>query len=436
MNKKLTFGLIPKLQIRLNISTRLIWIIFSLGVLLIFFMQQPEETFRGYLLILTHPSVLATDYLRIAGFYPTLLNVWITTFVSIWFFDRQKMPLSGSIIAGIFTITGFSFFGKNLLNMIPIWVGYYLYTLVNQVKIKDSLGTFFFSSGIAPIFSFILFGTTMPLWLSIPIGFTAGIMTGFLVPIVASLTAKFHQGYNLYNTGFAIGFIAMLHGAFLRALNISLVVDNTASFAFHEELMFLTILFSFLCLIIGMLYDPFTNRKIFILSNKAVDQPTDFVKAYGVGQTLINLGIMGLFSLAVIVVLGLRISGPMMAAIYTVIGFSAFGKTIRTSIPLMLGAYFATLITKYNIYDLGPSIALFFVTALSPITGKFGVGIAFIAGFFHIMLTEYALYLQGGFALYNNGFTAGFVAAIIALVGQQTQLIIAKIKPKITPKSV
>lgn len=436
MKKKWYCGLIHKLNKLLRSPIFKVLFVFVLVSNAILVLDPSHDTWQGVWQILTHPSILATDYLRIAGLYSTLLNVWMMTIASVLMIIIVKASLSGSVIAGIFTIIGFAFFGKNLLNTLPIWVGYYLFTLLNQTKIKDSLGTFFFSSGIAPIFSFFLFGTDLPFWITLPVGIIAGIFTGFLVPIVAAITAKFHQGYNLYNTGFAIGFIAMIHGALLRAFNVSLQVENTASFLFHDSLMFLTIMVSMLLILFGILLDPFTNRKIFFLSKKLVSQPTDFVAVFGIGQTLINLGLMGLFSLAIITILGLRISGPMMAAIYTVIGFAAFGKTIRSSIPLMMGAFVATLITKYNIYDLGPSIALFFVTALSPITGKFGFGIAFIAGFFHIMLTEYALYLQGGFALYNNGFTAGFVAAIMALIGQQVQLLLRRVKEKlILPKT-
>jgi hypothetical protein len=416
--KKLTFGSQTRL-FQFSRTRVLTHTIFLAGIALLLAISSWQDIVQGYALILMHPSILVTDYLRVAGLYPTLLNVWISTFAAIYIYQAQKTPLTGSMIAGILTITGFAFFGKNLLNTLPIWFGFFLYTKANRLHLKDSLGTFFFSSGIAPIFSFLLFGTTLPLYFSIPISLIAGTLTGFLVPIIASLTSKFHQGFNLYNTGFAIGFIAMLHGALLRALNISLATDGAVSFAYHQELMFITLFVSFLAIIVGITLDPFSDKQIFFLSKKAVPQPTDFVSVYGLGQTLINIGMMGLYSLFVIVILGLRISGPMMSALYTILGFAAFGKTIRTSIPLMLGAYVATLLTKYSIYDLGPSIALFFVTALSPITGKFGIVFAFIAGFFHIMLTEYAFYLQGGFALYNNGFTAGFVAALIAVIAQQ-----------------
>ena len=58
--------------------------------------------------------------------------------------------------------------------------------------------------------------------------------------------------------------------------------------------------------------------------------------------------------------------------------------------------------------------AVLFVTALAPIAGRYGILIGILAGFLHIMVTPLALNFQeGGFNLYNNGFAAGFIAALI-----------------------
>ena len=57
-------------------------------------------------------------------------------------------------------------------------------------------------------------------------------------------------------------------------------------------------------------------------------------------------------------------------------------------------------------------MAIIFVTGLAPIAGRFGVGAGIIAGFLHFLIVSQTLDFQGGFDLYNNGFAAGFVAAI------------------------
>ncbi|HOC80907.1 MAG TPA: DUF1576 domain-containing protein, partial [Bacilli bacterium] len=63
-----------------------------------------------------------------------------------------------------------------------------------------------------------------------------------------------------------------------------------------------------------------------------------------------------------------------------------------------------------------------FVTALAPIAGQFGLIYGLLAGFLHLLISPYALLLQGGFDLYNNGFTAGLVAGVVAITAQQFPL--------------
>jgi len=111
--------------------------------------------------------------------------------------------------------------------------------------------------------------------------------------------------------------------------------------------------------------------------------------------------------------LGLKINGPVMSGILTVMGFGAFGKHPRNALPVMFGAWLAVLVTNYTFDSVGMVIALLFVTAVSPIAGRYGPLVGILAGFLHILITPLAYAFQGGFDLYNNGFAAGFVAALL-----------------------
>jgi hypothetical protein len=139
---------------------------------------------------------------------------------------------------------------------------------------------------------------------------------------------------------------------------------------------------------------------------------------------------MGLISLSVLLILNLEINGPVMSGILTVMGFGAFGKHPKNSLPVMFGAWLATVVTNYSLESVGMVIALFFVTAVSPISGRYGPFIGIIAGFIHILITPLAYAFQGGFDLYNNGFSAGFVAALMVPVLQiffKDDLIVPKV---------
>ena len=140
---------------------------------------------------------------------------------------------------------------------------------------------------------------------------------------------------------------------------------------------------------------------------------TDFTLQFGKDVTLLNLGFMGLIISILIYVMGIQINGPVMGAILTVIGFSAFGKHPLNTIPVIIGAILAIELTPLE-WTVGSCLSVIFVTGLAPLAGQFGIIAGIVAGFIHLMITPLALNFQGGFDLYNNGFAAGFVCAVLA----------------------
>jgi Protein of unknown function (DUF1576). len=126
---------------------------------------------------------------------------------------------------------------------------------------------------------------------------------------------------------------------------------------------------------------------------------SDFSVHHGWPVTLLNMSLLGYGSLAIVSLLGFELHGPMIAGILTVVGFGAFGKHILNVIPVMLGAFLIGLTPFVDGQALGPSIAILFVTALAPVSLKYGVIVATIAGMVHVLLGPIGLFLQGGFAL-------------------------------------
>jgi len=142
---------------------------------------------------------------------------------------------------------------------------------------------------------------------------------------------------------------------------------------------------------------------------------SDFPARFGKDVVMLNIGFMGLISVAIIYFAGIQINGPVMGAILTILGFSAFGKHPLNSLPVILGAILAIELTPLT-WTIGSTLSVLFVTGLAPLAGQFGIIAGMLAGFIHVLITPLALNFQGGFDLYNNGFAAGFVAALLAPV--------------------
>lgn len=393
----------------------------ALGGLFILILSGPfVPMLQGLVAIYLHPSLLITDYLAVGGLHATLINVWLVTWTAILVLHRLKVNFSGVAFAGVMTILAFSFFGKNLLNILPIWLGFYLYTRMKGTVLSQYTGTFLFSTGIAPVTSFIMFGIpNLPLAAAIPLGLLSGILAGWLTPMVVSVVGKFHQGYNLYNTGFGLGFIAMIFSAVLRAFGVSLSVPLVLATSHHAFLFFLTLGISIVLMLISFLLHRQVYRPWLRLLNSPGNLPTDFYKEFGLAATLWNVGTIGLFSLSLVLLFNFQISGPVIGGIYTFMGFGAYGKHIRNALPVITGLVLASLIPGFALTNIDPELAVFFVTALAPIGGKFGLFYGVLAGSLHLMVLPHALLLQGGFDLYNNGFAGGLVAGVIVVIAQQ-----------------
>lgn len=381
------------------------------------------QTLSGFWAIQLHPSLLTTDYLGIGGLAATLLNVWLTTWISIIVLIIIKARFSGVVLAGVMTIAAFSFFGKNVWNFLPVWLGFFIYVKIKKESLNNHTAAFLFSSGIAPLSSFIAFGIPgLTLWISLPLGILAAFLAGFLTPIVVSIGLKFHQGYNLYNTGFALGLIAMLFASVLRAADVSLAVADTTTFVYHDILFWGLVVFSFAAILLAFVLEKRVYRAWFKILKSPGNIPSDYVDQYGLPATLLNIGSLGIFSILIITVLNYQISGPLMAAVFTLIAFGSYGKHIFNATPVMAGLFLATLLPGFSHTDLSASLSIFFVTALAPVAGKFGLIYGLLAGFLHLLVAPYALLLQGGFDLYNNGFTAGLVAGVVVLIAQKFPL--------------
>lgn len=400
-----------------------VWLgIFFLGLLGLFLSGHFLTILQGFVAIILHPSLLITDYLAIGGLQATLINAWIMLHLSLLTLKLSRAKFSGVAFAGILTIVGFSFFGKNPINVIPIWIGFYFYTRLTKSKLNQYVGTFLFSSGIAPVVSYLMFGQLFNLGWAIPIALLVGLFVGFLTPMVVSTVGKFHQGYNLYNTGFGLGFIAMLITAILKTFSFPVEVPTTTTTEYHWFLFGLIGVISLILIIVMYVIDRTILRKWVMLLREPGNLPSDFIKSNGMLVTLFNIGTIGIFSLLTLLTFNLQISGPMMAAILTFMGFGAYGKHIQNALPVMTGVVLASSLPNLSLTLLGPSIGIFFVTAIAPIAGKYGFVYGVIAGFLHLILKPYALQAQGGFDLYNNGFTAGLVAGLIVVLAQQFPL--------------
>jgi hypothetical protein len=178
---------------------------------------------------------------------------------------------------------------------------------------------------------------------------------------------------------------------------------------------FLSVLFASM-IAVGFWFDrslPSGLKKVIAASGQS---PTDFIALAGIGPTLANMGLCGAIGMAYILAVGGELNGPVIGAIFTIVGFAAFGKHPRNIVPIMLGVFLGSLAKPWGADDPSILLAALFGTTLAPIAGRFGWHWGIVAGFAHSSAAQTVGPLHAGLNLYNNGFAAGIVASVLVPV--------------------
>lgn len=378
-----------------------------------FLVNTPQEIITGLWTILISPANLLTDYIRIANLGAALVNSGSLTLINTLLAKKLGVKMNGPLTAALYTMCGFSFFGKNLYNSLPILIGVWLYSRWEKKDFANFFIISLFGTSLAPAVSELSFDLDFPVPIGICLGIAVGVLIGFILPTLSVHFLSFHQGFSLYNIGFTAGIIGMLLTGVLRIFHYEVTTVSQVSSGnnlFLATLLYVSYLWLFL---IGF----FSNKKslthlkqIFQSSGKLI---SDFILLDGYGATMMNMAILGVCTTTYVLLIGGNLSGPVIGGIYTVVGFGAYGAHIKNSFPIILGVYLIVLFTGQNPAETTFLLTALFGTTLAPIAGFYGIIWGIIAGMLHTSLVSNVGFLHGGLNLYNNGFSGGFVAAFM-----------------------
>ncbi|NLY45284.1 MAG: DUF1576 domain-containing protein [Tissierella sp.] len=401
-----------------QVSERIKYIIVTIYVILIlltsFLFNSPQEIIQGMKNIVLAPSVLVSDYFVVGNVGAALFNASLLMIITVVLAIFNNLNINGPIIAGIFTVGGFALFGKNIYNFWAILFGVYLYSAYKGEKFGNNLIIALFGTALAPLISLVSFGFGLDPVIGIIFGNLCGIIAGFSLVPLAYHYKKFHLDYDLYNLGFTAGIVGTLFMALFRSFGLESQSLSLIAAGYNRVFTIYCIIMFLSMIVIGFICNGLSFKGYKDLLKSTGKSPNDFVQLNGFGISFINMGIMGLIMLAYILLVGGEINGPGLGALFTVIGFSAFGKHPRNAIPITIGVFIGSMGTKWEVNSTSMIFAATFGTALAPVAGDFGVIAGIVAGFLHVSVVTNVGYLHGGVNLYNNGFSAGIVAAILA----------------------
>jgi hypothetical protein len=405
-------------------------LIFICGLFIVFafLSDTPVNILRNFVTINTSRSVLVSDYVDMAGLGATLLNSAMSCLLFLGLLMITKTPANGKIIASLFLTLGFAMFGKNVLNTIPLVVGVFIFVKIHKAKFGDYLVHAMLSATIAPIVSEIAFmgeHTTVPRFI---LAYFIGIFIGFIFPVVIDAAKRMHNGYCLYNSGIAGGFIATFAVGLFRSLGYEVIPENYWATDYTNVLALGAYSFSVASIVYGLIAGG--GKEAFMKFMRIVSERdrdnNDYHTYYG-STCYINIGIMCMIATSAMLLLQIPINGPTLGGIITIAGFAVAGKHLRNTIPVFMGSVLAAQLHYEAMTSPSLALAILFSTGLAPIACKFGWLWGIFAGFMHVSVAVGVGALNGGLNLYNNGFAGGFVAiTLVPLILLFNRLILKK----------
>ena len=155
-------------------------------------------SWAGYRRLLQTSGRAPSDYLRMFGPAPVLINTGVNGLIGMAYILLTGGDLNGPTVGGILTIMGFSAFGKHAFNIVPVMAGVALGSFVMHWSINDSAVQLacLFCTTLAPISGYF--------------GWPYGVLAGFLHSSVVLYTGSPVAGMNLYNNGFSGGLVAIV----------------------------------------------------------------------------------------------------------------------------------------------------------------------------------------------------------------------------------
>ena len=165
----------------------------------LFFCKKPVwAAWAGYRRLLQTSGRAPSDYLRMFGPAPVLINTGINGLIGMTLILAVGGDLNGPTLGGILTLMGFSAFGKHAFNIIPVMAGVVLGGFLMHWSLDDSAVqlALLFCTTLAPVSGYF--------------GWPYGVLAGFLHSSVVLYTGSPVAGMNLYNNGFSGGLIAIV----------------------------------------------------------------------------------------------------------------------------------------------------------------------------------------------------------------------------------
>ena len=376
--------------------------------------SNPLSSINGVLTIYKSNAALITDLIGVGGLGGAFLNAGTTMLFAVMVMKFADIDFNGASIGCAFIVCGYAFFGKNLVTAIPIVLGSYICSRVKKVPFKTYSNMSLFTTCLGPFVTYIATNTIIEFsFIRIILAIFIGVFFGFVVPLVGSLTAKFHNGMLIFNIGLASGIVSTVVTGILKNFGYEFNSVLVWTFEYKKNILIFIIFLLFIYLITGIYLGGLKNYKNIFKHTGQTSGDADYVELEGFATALINMSLNGFITIIYLLIINADINGVTLSGIVTICGFGAYGMNPFNIIWAWVGIVFISFVSVWNINDPAIILAAMYCTCICSIAGKYGPIWGIIAGILHVSVAKYAAFNYGYLNLYNNGYSAGVVCIVL-----------------------
>lgn len=367
-----------------------------------FFLASPEKLISGMEEIVRSPSNLITDYVHIAGVGAAFLNSGLVTLSSLFLLRKHKHHFCSLTVSVIMMLSGFSFFGKNIVNSAPIILGCLIYLRIHHSGRQDLLVMGLLSTCLSPIVSTIYCAPDHSAISNKFIALVAGLLIGYTILPIFEFLKVHTKELNLYNMGFSAGFIGVIGNLTTRNILAIKIVPHALSFEHHHALLiFLAALFTLPFLVFLYFYKKNIDRSKHLFLDL---------------KKIARFSLYGYLAVIFTLLLKVPLSGILVGAILTFAGFSMYNFKFRYFFFPALGVFLTAMLLYRDAATTNNIVIILFASTLSPMTRKYGLVTGTLSGALFSLITRNTQYLTAGVNLYNCGFAGGITVLLMDFV--------------------
>ena len=412
------------------------------GIIAALCMGQADNLIADLIYIMLSPDKSA-DYFAYASLGAALVNTGLCGLAVVIVAGIIGAEFNSAMLAAFFLMIGHGTLGKSILNIWPCAIGTAIFFAVSTHDIKDHLYMCIMASCFGPLVSEIMFRYTLGEFdASNPIVtaeaflmvIAVSLIIGALFPKFLRLSLRLNRGYTLFNAGAGGGLLAVLlyfvmYQVFAHDVPYALAHDNVIYASYSGSYFgYVNLIVLVLCgatILWGVSLNAGSLKGYReLLFNKT----GNLLEKYGEPLCIINIGISGLFMLAVydffiltdMSGVGAGFTGMTTGALLASMSFAAGTETPACTWPIIAGYLLLALIRTVTGGVWHPALqsnlsSMAFAIGMCPIVLRRGRWQGVAAGLLCSWLVPHMSVFHGGLMLYNSGFTTGIVASVMAV---------------------